>query len=109
MPLPDGLGSISFDGWQRWVKLQVSQTPGNTLTLVSIIVGTLGLTVSLFVRPRRLFIRVGDGEATVGGLDRTDAAGGLDDEVAGLLAAVTGSAGNGHNGAAPPPASGDAE
>ncbi|HOA27748.1 MAG TPA: cytochrome c biogenesis protein ResB, partial [Arachnia sp.] len=106
MPLPDGLGSISFDGWQRWVKLQVSQTPGNALTLISIIVGVAGLTVSLFVRPRRLFVRLGDGVATVGGLDRTDAAGGLDVEVADLLAAATGSAesgASGHNGDAPSP------
>ena len=106
MPLPDGLGSISFDGWQRWVKLQVSQTPGNALTLISIIVGVAGLTVSLFVRPRRLFVRLGDGVATVGGLDRTDAAGGLDIEVADLLAAVTGSAdpgAAGHNGDAQDP------
>jgi cytochrome c biogenesis protein len=92
MTLPEGLGSISFDGWHRWVKLQVSQTPGNALTLISIIVGVLGLTVSLFVRPRRLFVRVRDGVATVGGLDRTDAAGGLDVEVADLLAAATGAA-----------------
>ncbi|MFT3887850.1 MAG: cytochrome c biogenesis protein ResB [Arachnia sp.] len=103
LPLTGGLGSITFDGWQRWVKLQVSQTPGNAMTLASIILGVLGLTVSLFVRPRRLFIRVRDGEAEVGGLDRTDAAGGLDEEVAALLAAATESGEKGHNGAAAPP------
>nr|WP_297110255.1 cytochrome c biogenesis protein ResB [Tessaracoccus sp.] len=107
MPLPDGLGSISFDGWHRWVKLQVSQTPGNTLTLISIIAGVLGLTISLFVRPRRLFVRVQGGVATVGGLDRTDAAGGLDVEVAALREAVTGRPENMHNGEAPPPGSKD--
>ncbi|SHJ27704.1 cytochrome c biogenesis protein [Tessaracoccus bendigoensis DSM 12906] len=90
MTLPDGLGSITFDGWQRWVKLQVSQTPGNLLTLISIAVGVAGLSVSLTVRPRRLFVRITDQMATVGGLDRTDAASGLEDEVAGLLAATTG-------------------
>ncbi len=97
--LPDGLGSISFDGYQRWVKLQVSQTPGNTMTLISLMVGVAGLCVSLFVRPRRLFIRIADGEAVAGGLDRADAATGLDDEVAALLASV---AVPGHNGGAPP-------
>ena len=96
--LPDGLGSISFDGYQRWVKLQVSQTPGNTMTLISLMVGVAGLCVSLFVRPRRLFIRIADGEAVAGGLDRADAATGLDDEVAALLASVTVP---GHNGGAP--------
>ena len=89
MTLPDGLGSITFDGWKRWVKLQVSQTPGNLATLVSIAIGVAGLCVSLFVRPRRLFVRIGDGVATVGGLDRTDAASGLDEEVAHLLVAAT--------------------
>lgn len=98
--LPDSLGSITFDGWQRWVKLQVSQTPGNTLTLISIMVGVVGLSVSLFVRPRRLFLRVGDDVATVGGLDRADAATGLDEEVGQLLAAACDQR---HNGSGPPP------
>lgn len=90
MTLPDGLGSITFDGWQRWVKLQVSQTPGNLATLISIAVGVAGLCISLSVRPRRLFVRITDGVATVGGLDRTDAASGLDEEVADLLGVATG-------------------
>lgn len=100
MALPDGLGSVSFDGYQRWVRLQISETPGNLLTLIAISVGVLGLTVSLYVRPRRLFVRLRDGEVTVGGLDRTDTATGLEDEVAGLLAATTGNPV--HNGDAPP-------
>ncbi|MEO7586774.1 MAG: cytochrome c biogenesis protein ResB [Arachnia sp.] len=87
--LPNGLGTVTFDGWSRWVKLQVSQTPGNTLTLIALLVAVAGLCVSLFVRPRRLFVRL-DGEgAVVGGLDRTDAATGLEDEVAQLAAAVS--------------------
>ncbi|MGO1383976.1 MAG: cytochrome c biogenesis protein ResB [Arachnia sp.] len=86
--LPDGLGTVTFDGWSRWVKLQVSQTPGNTLTLVSLIVAVAGLSVSLFVRPRRLFVRVDGSAAVVGGLDRTDAATGLEEEVAALTLAV---------------------
>ena len=32
--LPDGKGSIQLDGWVRWVKLQVSDTPGVTISLV---------------------------------------------------------------------------
>lgn len=100
MALPDGLGSISFDGYHRWVRLQISETPGNLLTLIAISVGVIGLTVSLYVRPRRLFVRIADDEVTVGGLDRTDAASGLDDEVAQLLAAATGKPV--HNGGAQP-------
>lgn len=90
MTLPDGMGSITFDGWQRWVKLQVSQTPGNLATLISIAIGVAGLCISLSVRPRRLFVRIAGGVATVGGLDRTDAASGLEGEVADLLRAATG-------------------
>lgn len=96
--LPDGLGSVSFDGWQRWVKLQVSETPGNTMTLISLIIGVVGLCVSLFVRPRRMFLRIADGRAVVGGLDRVDAAAGLEQEAADLLATA---AHTGHNGGSP--------
>ena len=32
--LPDGKGSIQLDGWVRWVKLQVSDTPGIAISLV---------------------------------------------------------------------------
>lgn len=102
MTLPDGLGSITFDGWQRWVKLQVSDTPGNLLTLIAISLGVLGLSISLAVRPRRLFVRVADGVVTVGGLDRADAASGLADEVAALLTA-TGSPSVDDNDEATPP------
>lgn len=53
------------------------------------------------MRPRRLFVRLDGDEAIVGGLDRTDTATGLDDEVAGLLAATTGNPV--HNGEAQTP------
>ncbi|AQP43684.1 cytochrome C biogenesis protein [Tessaracoccus flavus] len=88
--LPDGLGSISFDGWQRWVKLQVSETPGNAMMLISLAIGVAGLCVSLYVRPRRLFVRIADGTATAGGLDRADAASGLEEQVADLLQVTVG-------------------
>ncbi|MFV0430270.1 MAG: cytochrome c biogenesis protein ResB [Arachnia sp.] len=86
--LPDGLGTITFDGVSRWVRLQVSQTPGNPLTLGSLAVAALGLAVSLFVRPRRLFVRVSGDQVAVGGLDRTDGAAGLDEEVESLAQAA---------------------
>ena len=95
--LPDGLGTVTFDGWSRWVKLQVSQTPGNTLTLVALMVAVAGLCVSLFVRPRRLFVRLDDGDVVVGGLDRTDAATGLEEEVADLTRVVGGASGQDGN------------
>lgn len=86
--LPDGLGTISFDGWSRWVKLQMSETPGNLLTLLSLSAAILGLCFSLYIKPRRLFVRITGQQAAVSGLDRSDTATGLEDEVAGLAAAL---------------------
>lgn len=88
--LPDGLGTISFDGLQRWTKLQVSTTPGGWFVLASVLLAIAGLSVSLTIRPRRLYVRVGAGSPTeveVAGLDRVDGRVGLDKEVAALAAA----------------------
>lgn len=87
--LPDGLGTVTFDGWSRWVKLQMSETPGNAMTLISLSLAIAGLCLSLFIKPRRLFVRLRDGQAAIGGLDRTDTATGLDDEVSDLAAAAS--------------------
>ena len=108
--LPDGKGSISFDGWKRWTKLQISNTPGGLMVLVSVMLAVLGMSVSLTVKPRRLFVRVapqtssaglpdpsvepgapgdrgGSARVSIAGLDRTDSRGGLADEVAALASA----------------------
>jgi cytochrome c biogenesis protein len=89
--LPDGKGSIQLDGWTRWVKLQVSDTPGVTISLVALAFAVAGLCLSLFVRPRRIWVRVrpaddGHNLVEVGGLDRADARVGLSDDVAELAA-----------------------
>jgi len=68
--LPHGDGSIRFDGVRRWVKLQVSHSPGKDVALAGVLVGILGLMLSLFVRPRRAWVRVrqdGPGDGGVGG------------------------------------------
>ena len=92
--LPDGQGSITMDGWVRWVKLQVGDSPGAALSLTAIAFAVLGLCLSLFVRPRRVWVRVrsGPGATTlveVAGLDRADARAGLDDDVRELAANLT--------------------
>jgi len=86
--LPGGQGTIRMDGWDRWVKLQVSDSPGVPIALVALACAVLGLCLSLFVRPRRVWVRLtADGRAVeVGGLDRADARGGLSDDVAELAA-----------------------
>lgn len=92
--LPDGQGSITFHGYQRWIKLQVSQTPGVGLALASLAVALTGLCCSLYVRPRRLWLRVVDGpdgpRLEAAGLDKVDGRVGLEDSVAELAAAAAG-------------------
>ncbi|MSS45016.1 cytochrome c biogenesis protein ResB [Cutibacterium sp. WCA-380-WT-3A] len=92
--LPNGKGSIQFNGWQRWAKIQVSQAPGLPLTFVSVLLSVAGLCVSLFSRSRRVWVRTtpsGDGfRVEVGGLDRSDSRSSAVDDVNSLLAAVGG-------------------
>ena len=87
--LPAGAGSITFERVDRWVKLQVSDTPGKGLALLGVLLGILGLMGSLFVRPRRVWVRASrdpeDERRTVvelAGLDRSsggDLAGEIDE------------------------------
>lgn len=96
--LPDGQGSISFDGVERWVQLQISSTPGLGVTGVAISLAVIGLCFSLFIRPRRLWVRAiedGDGvRIEVAGLDRADARVGLDEDVTALTEAAEGRLGS---------------
>ncbi|MGI8887967.1 MAG: cytochrome c biogenesis protein ResB [Nocardioidaceae bacterium] len=72
--LGDGQSSITFDGYQRWVQLQISSAPGKVVPLVGVLAAILGLLASLFVRPRRTWVRVRDDEGRtvveVAALDR---------------------------------------
>lgn len=78
--LPGG-GSITFHDWKRWVSLQVGSTPGLWLVFGSVLVAVAGLCLSLFVRPRRVWVKVSGDRVEVAGLDRTEGRGGLDDEL----------------------------
>jgi cytochrome c biogenesis protein len=64
--LPDGLGSVEFEGVEPWVRLQVSQTPGKRIALLGVVLALIGLLGSLFVRPRRVWVRARrDGAGTM--------------------------------------------
>ena len=82
--LPDGAGSITFDGLDRWVKLQISDSPGKLVALGGVLLAILGLLRSLFIRSRRTWVRVTsrDGRTFVelAGLHRS-AGGDLEGEV----------------------------
>jgi len=57
MRLPGGLGSVKFDGVKKWVRVQISQTPGTHIVLGGVVLGLIGLCGSLFIRPRRIWVR----------------------------------------------------
>ena len=61
--LGDGVGSIRFDGYERWAQLQVSRQPGKLVPLVGVLAAIAGLLGSLFVRPRRTWVRARTDEA----------------------------------------------
>ena len=78
--LPGG-GSITFLRTTEWATFQVTQDPGKLLALIASCGIVLGLCLSLFVRRRRLWVRVLPGGAQdghrrtvveVGGLARSD-------------------------------------
>jgi cytochrome c biogenesis protein len=93
--LPDGLGSVTFEGVERWNKIQISRTPGKLVALAGVVLALLGLLASLFIRPRRLWVRArrqDDGTTLVevarldrsSGGDPEDGTAELDDIVAAL-------------------------
>ena len=67
--LPDGLGTITFDGVSRFVKLQVSRSPGDWVALVGVVLALVGLLGSLFIRPRRVWVKVRRPDRDEGGPD----------------------------------------
>ena len=83
--LPEGLGSITFDGVRQFATFSIAHDPGQLPALVAALTALAGLMLSLFVRRRRIWVRaVGqdDGRTlvAVGGLARAEA-GGLAGEV----------------------------
>lgn len=89
--LPDGNGKITFVGYKQWVSLAVTYDPGQVPALICGILALGGLLLSFLVRRRRVFARAepaagGGSLVTVGGLARTDASGGFEDEFASLSA-----------------------
>ncbi|WP_396179619.1 cytochrome c biogenesis protein ResB [Citricoccus sp.] len=59
--LPEGKGSISFDGVQRYVGLDIHHDPGKWGVGFFAILALVSLGVSLFVRRRRVWVRSATG------------------------------------------------
>ncbi len=98
--LPHGLGKLTFTGYKQWISLAITYDPGQIPALVSALTALAGLIVSFLVRRRRVFVRAtaavdaeSDGAAAVssveiGGLTRSDAAGGFETEFAELASEI---------------------
>ena len=96
--LPDGLGTVTFEGVERWNKVQISRTPGKLVALTGVVLALVGLLGSLYVRPRRVWVRtrhsddgagVGETVVDLGALDRSN--GGDPERGEQELAAIMGS------------------
>lgn len=93
MTLPDGAGSITFDGVRQFANFQLAHDPGRQASLLAAVLLLLGLTGSLVIRQRRVYVQVdtdgmtGTSKVTLAGQARTRR--GLPDgELASLSAAL---------------------
>ncbi|TNB75683.1 cytochrome c biogenesis protein ResB [Arthrobacter sp. BB-1] len=57
--LPEGKGSISFDGLKRYIGVDIRTDPGQAGVLIFSLIATAGLIVSLYVNRRRVWLRAG--------------------------------------------------
>lgn len=87
--LPGGAGTLTFTGYRQWASLAITYDPGQIPALIAGLAALAGLLLSFFVRRRRMFVRAYPGPdgrtvVDVGGLARSDPAGGFDEEFARL-------------------------
>ncbi|MEU6013914.1 cytochrome c biogenesis protein ResB [Streptomyces sp. NPDC047515] len=79
MKLPDGAGSITFEGVEEWASFQISKQPASGWALTGAIAAIAGLAGSLFIQRRRVWVRAvrgADGVTVVemAGLGRSESA-----------------------------------
>ncbi|UUU24204.1 cytochrome c biogenesis protein ResB [Streptomyces sp. DSM 40750] len=77
--LPNGAGTITFDGVKEWAGFQVTQQPGSGWALAGAIAAIAGLAGSLFIQRRRVWVRATTGPDGVtvvemAGLGRSESA-----------------------------------
>ncbi|MEV6653351.1 cytochrome c biogenesis protein ResB [Streptomyces sp. NPDC051219] len=92
MTLPNGAGTVKFEGVERWATFQISQQPGSGLALAGAVAAITGLVGSLFIQRRRVWVRAvrgADGVTVVemAGLGRSESAK-LPEELADLAVAL---------------------
>lgn len=63
MRLPGGQGSLTFDRVARFANFQIARDPGKEVSLVAAVMLLVGLTASLAIRRRRIWVRVATGSS----------------------------------------------
>lgn len=56
--IPDGQGTVEFVGLDRFASFRIAHDPGKVLALLAAIAAIVGLSLSLFIRRRRIWVRV---------------------------------------------------
>lgn len=56
--MPGG-GTVTFTGWQRWASFQIANNPGQGWALLAALLAMLGLSISVIVQRRRLWVKAG--------------------------------------------------
>ena len=60
--LPEGKGSITFDGLKRYIAVDIAYDPGEVGALAFAALGFAGLIASLFLARRRVWVRAAGGD-----------------------------------------------
>jgi cytochrome c biogenesis protein len=82
--LPHGQGTVAFTGFEEWASFSITRDPGKGFALVAAFLAIFGLTLSLLIPRRRMWLRItkqsdGSNLFEVAGLSKTEAPGLLDE------------------------------
>jgi cytochrome c biogenesis protein len=71
--LPDGLGSVKFDGLLRFASVDIAHNPGGVWVLLFSMLALVAVTMSLMIPRRRVWFRdLGNGKMELAALARGD-------------------------------------
>ena len=70
--LPEGLGTVTFDGIKRFASLDIAYNPGQLWVLIFAMLSLAGIIVSLTTPRRRIWIKKVGASFEVAGLSRRD-------------------------------------
>lgn len=78
--LPEGAGSLEFTGFKEWASFSISRDPGKGYALLLSLLSMVGLTLSLLIPRRRVWLRItpsqdGGNLIEVAGLSKTESSG----------------------------------